>query len=430
MKRNFTTFILIIILPLQISFAKTIVEIPSSFNPVGSGARAIGMGGAFIGVADDATAASWNPGGLTQLLLPEMSFVGTFTNRKESLDVKIYPEASDQFRISNSDITYFSMAYPFNAGDRNMIIAITYQQLYDMNRHWTFQYYVIDDDFNMDYYVDYHQKGSLSALGLSYCIEITPDFSLGFTVNIWDNDMSDNHWTQIYDHSILDHGDIDEDPTLIEYQKIETYSFNGTNFNVGFLWNINSNFTLGAVLKTSFWADIDHTIHRDNDPSNNINQHEKIKMPLSYGMGIVYRFSDNLYVSGDMYKTHWDQLSHVDAYGIESNPTSEKEFYTHMDATHQFRIGAEYLFANPYKHQIFAIRSGIFYDPMPSMEHPDDYYGFSLGLGFTKNEWFSCDIAYQCRWARQVGEDMLEYFRLSQNIIEHKMYFSTILYMF
>ena len=30
----------------------------SSFNPVGSGARAVGMGGAFIGMADDATAAS------------------------------------------------------------------------------------------------------------------------------------------------------------------------------------------------------------------------------------------------------------------------------------------------------------------------------------------------------------------------------------
>ena len=43
------------------------VEIPSSPNPVGSGARALGMGGAFIAIADDATAASWNPGGLIQL---------------------------------------------------------------------------------------------------------------------------------------------------------------------------------------------------------------------------------------------------------------------------------------------------------------------------------------------------------------------------
>ena len=35
----------------------------ASPNIIGSGARALGMGGAFIAVADDATAASWNPGG-------------------------------------------------------------------------------------------------------------------------------------------------------------------------------------------------------------------------------------------------------------------------------------------------------------------------------------------------------------------------------
>ena len=39
-------------------------RINSSPNPIGSGARAQGMGGAFIAIADDATAASWNPGGL------------------------------------------------------------------------------------------------------------------------------------------------------------------------------------------------------------------------------------------------------------------------------------------------------------------------------------------------------------------------------
>ena len=35
--------------------------------PSGSGARALGQGNAFTAVADDATAASWNPAGLIQL---------------------------------------------------------------------------------------------------------------------------------------------------------------------------------------------------------------------------------------------------------------------------------------------------------------------------------------------------------------------------
>lgn len=59
------------------------IEVPSSFNPVGSGARAIGMGGAFIGIADDATAASWNPGGLIQMHKAQASFVLSHFHRNE-----------------------------------------------------------------------------------------------------------------------------------------------------------------------------------------------------------------------------------------------------------------------------------------------------------------------------------------------------------
>lgn len=40
---------------------------------LGSGARALGMGGAFLARADDATAASWNPAGISYLRRPEVS---------------------------------------------------------------------------------------------------------------------------------------------------------------------------------------------------------------------------------------------------------------------------------------------------------------------------------------------------------------------
>ena len=48
--------------------------IPGQQNlTLGSGARAFGMGGAFLARADDATAASWNPAGLSYLRAPELS---------------------------------------------------------------------------------------------------------------------------------------------------------------------------------------------------------------------------------------------------------------------------------------------------------------------------------------------------------------------
>src|SRR5688572_23177021 len=44
------------------------------------GARSLGMGGAFVGLADDATAAWANPAGLKILSKPEVSFEGRLWN--------------------------------------------------------------------------------------------------------------------------------------------------------------------------------------------------------------------------------------------------------------------------------------------------------------------------------------------------------------
>ena len=57
----------------------------TAFTVQGAGARAIGTGGAFIAVADDATAVSFNPAGLAQLLRPEVSLVGQANGRDLAL---------------------------------------------------------------------------------------------------------------------------------------------------------------------------------------------------------------------------------------------------------------------------------------------------------------------------------------------------------
>jgi long-subunit fatty acid transport protein len=50
-------------------------QVSGSLTRAGSGARAAGMGNAFIAVADDGTAVTWNPAGLAQLRKPELSLV-------------------------------------------------------------------------------------------------------------------------------------------------------------------------------------------------------------------------------------------------------------------------------------------------------------------------------------------------------------------
>jgi hypothetical protein len=56
-----------------------------TFQQLGLGARALGMGGAFVGVADDATAGFWNPAGLVQIQM--RTFGASF--RKMTLDRRL-----------------------------------------------------------------------------------------------------------------------------------------------------------------------------------------------------------------------------------------------------------------------------------------------------------------------------------------------------
>ena len=71
------------------------------------------MGGAFIAVADDATAASWNPAGLIQLEKPEMSLVAGYLDFKEEFTSTSRPETNNTGRISDTNLNYLSATLLF-----------------------------------------------------------------------------------------------------------------------------------------------------------------------------------------------------------------------------------------------------------------------------------------------------------------------------
>ncbi|HET6897417.1 MAG TPA: hypothetical protein VFK70_03675, partial [Vicinamibacteria bacterium] len=95
-----------------------------SLNRAGSGARAAGMGDAFVAVSDDGTAASWNPAGLAQLRQPEFSFVYAFSDQGLELSGLRSPDDQSlyayRFPISgnSSSVDFASAALPFSIARR------------------------------------------------------------------------------------------------------------------------------------------------------------------------------------------------------------------------------------------------------------------------------------------------------------------------
>ncbi len=412
------------------------VEIPSSFHPVGSGARALGMGGAFIAVADDATAASWNPGGLIQLQRPEVSVVGDYLHRIEALDFGAHPRANSSQSVYKADINYLSLSYPFHLWRRNMVVSLNYQHLYDMTRQWRFP---LSWEQNTDFIrqqVESRQTGDLSALGLAYCIQIRPRLSLGLTVNLWDDAIGDNGWeNRTFQWG---RGRIQGAEFQLYSEKTDRYTFSGWNMNLGLWWELSPGLTLGAVVKTPFEADIRHysasqriiayedPAFADNKTTQVRQQDESLTMPLSYGLGLAWRFSDAFCLSADIYRTQWDDFELQDAGGRKISPlTGQDMAKSDIRPTHQVRMGAEYLIIGP--SYVVPLRCGLFYDPLPAPGGSEPVYGFSLGTGLVYSR-FSWDIAYGFRYGEQVRPDILESLDFSQDIAEHRVYSALIFY--
>ena len=430
MKGTLKTILRIILLTLPVLLTPNIpyaadytigqqVGIASSPNPVGSGARAVGMGGAFIGIADDATAASWNPAGLTQLEKPELSLVGGYFCTSEDYSSSSNPVNNTSSHTSESSINYLSAAYPFNFLNKNMVVSVNYQRLYEFNRHFDYNNQETTYPFPTFPRVTkesrtYEQSGYLSAVGLASAIQITPSLSFGGTLNLWTGQLGwQNGWDSNYsNHSVTTFG---LTKTITDSHIAESYSdVNGVNVNLGLLWSANQHLTVGAVLKTPFSAKFDHqytydSVQRDRNGNITNSSHVSVSdevslwMPLSCGIGVAWRFSDHLTVDLDAYWTQWSQYMLTDGQGNKMNPINAlPESQSDIKDTTQIRIGGEYLFIKPDRNWVASIRGGMFYDPEPAQGKVNDFYGVSIGSGIGYQR-YVFDVAYQLRWGKDVS---------------------------
>lgn len=388
----------------------------SAPNPVGSGARALGMGGAFIGIADDATAASWNPGGLVQLKRPELSIVGSFLKRDENMSAANESETINDSVISVYKLNYLSAAFPFSIMQRNMVIAINYQRLYD---------YTSESEYTIDFLtIKRDLTGNLSPIGLAYGIQIIPKIKFGITFNFWGDINGSNQLKETY-----------KADGLLSVFSQKKHKFSGFNITTGLLLQPLEKLNIGVVFKSPFTANIKartetvDTILDDPIENQSFQTNKKLKMPLSYGVGFQYKLTDKFKLATDVYQTNWNHYTYEDEENDKfSAVTGQPKGEANVDRTTQIRAGIEYLFIKPAKCQSYPFRMGIFYDPIPDSGSPVDAYGVSIGLGFSTKK-FAIDGFYQYKFSDNNSSMILNEEYFPKKIKEHTVYMSLIYYL-
>ncbi|MBE7559008.1 outer membrane protein transport protein [bacterium] len=412
------------------------IRITSSPNPIGSGARATAMGGAFIAIADDSTASSWNPAGLAQLERPEMSIVGEGFFRLEDLFSDVHPESDGDSGIDLYRINFANASYPFVLFDRPMVVSLNYQRLYGFDRELSFDFNTGNALLSQEGEYEFEQEGDLYAFSPAFGMRLSDKLSVGATLNVWRDPLGrDYAWksTVRYDGTGL----VEETDAFgaTIFMRDVYKDFSGENFNLGLRYELTPRIALGAVFKSPFTADVRHERKRSTsvdfgggaDPVlTGFSRKEEMDFPWVVGVGTAVQWTRSLKTSLDVTRTEWDDFVLEDDHGNRfSAVTGRRASEEDIDPTYTVRAGMEYLIFT--ERAIVPLRAGVFYDPEPSHRHPDDYAGVSVGSGYV-SEALSLDFSYTWRFGRNVGGDVLDVPGARMDVDQHQLLVSIIKY--
>jgi len=372
-----------------------------SFSIVGAGARAAGMGGAFTALADDASAASFNPAGLALLVRPEASVVLDGRRRHDAYEAftdveggvtETYDASSSSFSTAN--VNFASFTYPVLVADRNLTFQLSFHREIDFDfqgdRSFGESAAGVGPIATLEQRVD--QDGDVSTLSLAAAYQLTQRLSLGITLSRW---MGSWTFSTLTRETALG---ADEPTSTLRYSQDNSWSgWNGTlgmllryrYLNVGATVRspFDGDYRVDSQLETSFASPFEPTSHFSGT----------LSWPSSFTAGVAIKPLETWFLTADYAEFDWDDL---EIRGLADEPINffdlKPKSETAARHTGQWRFGTEVTFLPG--NEVIGLRAGYFRVPRPVPMAPpgesDTTEGFSLGAGW-KHGPLSFDVAYQ-----------------------------------
>lgn len=361
-------------LPAAAQEGPTILQFSFS-NP---GARSLGFGGAFVALADDATAAFANPAGLIQLTCPELSLEGrqwsystpyTAGGRVSGEPFGIGLDTTPGLRFDTSErdvsgLSFLSFVYPTNNGAfafyRHQLAsfeALTVldglfsdvpgfpgfvNRLQDQRAFWEFE---------------------VVTYGATASFRLSESFSLG--VGAGYNQIDFRGVTDVYFPDVTSVENFFAPSTFPPERLKETLTLTGDDshltFNVGLLWKPGERWSLGGVYRSGLELDATLTDLAgafDGVPPGTptLSLRDRIELPAVVGLGAAYRSPGGAFTAS----FEWDRIE----YSRITETLDPGVFDTRglvIDDADELHFGFEYAFLR--SRPLLALRLGVWLDP-------------------------------------------------------------------
>ncbi len=425
----------------------------------GVGSKALNMGGAFRAVADDWSAAFWNPAGLAYLpssefstdlyalnfrpeYTPDVSLGESGFNYDFGFpEEKYYPDDRSFWLPSLSGFYKFPQVEGFTGG-------VAFYVPYKMEAEWDLYEPPSGFDNDIEYPIFEHKTDILVwdihptvaksfmddklALGLGLSIQRS-DFELRRTVLVPSFAMP-----RPYDFWPVD-----------SYMRTDGW---GLGFNVGVLYKASPTFQLGASysspMDVTLSGNMELEIYAPVIPGSEIlggTGHYKdsdfettLLLPGEIGLGVMYKPSEKLTLSSDISSVNWSRLDNLDIKDMVLTPSQHDTIYLSIRDTQwpfnwanitRFSLGAEYVL----REELF-LRGGYFFEQSPIPDEtftlliPDvgDKHSVNLGLSYQVNSFeFGYDFQLVAHQKREFStlQDINDDLRFDNMPGEYKMNF-------
>ncbi|HSP32717.1 MAG TPA: outer membrane protein transport protein [Thermoanaerobaculia bacterium] len=457
MRRFFLIAALVVFAAAPLAAQNTDIEALSGlqFNFGNPGARSLGMGGAFVGRADDASAAEANPAGLTILRKPEISLEArnymeqqTFTTSGTFPNIERTPFTHYSDRVV---VTFASAVYPIrnkftvglyyheplqNAGGGAVFPQIEPTPRKIVKKTPNFFLPAAGGDpmteaacvalrqqtKNPGACLEYRVDPFISALdvrertfGLAGAWQVLPTLSIGATARF--QMFKEGAFTSRYDGITFDLKNISVQATArANGNDVKLTQEHDITFGVGLKWAPSDKISFGAVYKQGPQFSAPTFFLGSQTQGQFVKVADtKFHLPDIAGAGVSYQPIPVLTVNADVDYVRYSNL--VDNFvSVVANVSDLSKPFAAKNAT-EFHIGAEYFFAVKVP---FAIRAGYWRDPAHAVTWngpttKPDYIAeamlypktssqkhYSIGGGFAWPR-FQIDFAYDTAETYKVG---------------------------
>lgn len=341
---------------------------PNGLNLNGNGSKAIGMGGAFVGLADDYSALYWNPAGLIQtknttitLFASDVIPSGTYKLDAYGIDAEtetkhyITPGFAFVRPLSDKVVIGFYAHVPSGLGAKwkgDQLKLLTSGKTYK-----------------------WESLVGLVSFSPGIAVKLSDIFSLGATVNI-------NYGLLKLKRPI--------NALIGQYEEDLRGWAVGATF--GALFKPSDKFSMGLSFKLPIQTTMSGTA---KIPGASIlglpgedDAERAAEWPLWAGAGIAFKPTDRLTLTADVHYTNWKTMTviEMDFYnpGWKLYFEEGANFEMKWKDTLQLRLGMEYKAS-----ETLALRAGYYHDPNPSPKKTQNillpeitYNFFNVGFGY------------------------------------------------